>query len=439
MEEFGLSERELEILELLAAGASNKEMAAQLVISTNTVKVHLRNIYTKLNVNSRTEAAMFAIRNNLVSFEGIAVNGDAGQRPYTWIEFFQNLGIGSFKDRPMSWYLTLGLVGILLIGIIGMLIIIKGNENDAGLGGLSSVDLENQRWQILADLPTARTGLAVTTFENQIYAIGGETKKGISDFVERFDPLTNTWERLADKPSPVADIQAVSIGGLIYVPGGRLESGEATNVLEVFDPRSENWRSLAPIPIPLSAYAAVAFEGQIFVFGGWDGEKYGNSVFSYDPQTDVWTEGTAMQTIRGFMQAEVAGGAIFVMGGLNETGPLDVNEAYFPQRENTGESPWQARAPMPEPRYAFALTSVADILHVIGGLGTSDSISPRKYSPQEDVWQAFLPPNQESWSHMGVASIEGFLYVLGGQRGDRISSENLSYKAIYTIALPLVQ
>jgi LuxR family maltose regulon positive regulatory protein len=51
-----LSERELEVLQLIAAGLTNQEIAARLYLSLNTVKVHTRNIYGKLNVHSRTQA-----------------------------------------------------------------------------------------------------------------------------------------------------------------------------------------------------------------------------------------------------------------------------------------------------------------------------------------------------------------------------------------------
>ena len=53
----GISGRELEVLRLLEAGQSNKEIAANLFISPNTVKTHLARLYNKLDVSSRTQAA----------------------------------------------------------------------------------------------------------------------------------------------------------------------------------------------------------------------------------------------------------------------------------------------------------------------------------------------------------------------------------------------
>jgi len=61
-----LSERELEILRLIAAGLPNKTITEELFISMSTVKTHLRNIYSKLNVNSRTQAAAKAKELNLL-------------------------------------------------------------------------------------------------------------------------------------------------------------------------------------------------------------------------------------------------------------------------------------------------------------------------------------------------------------------------------------
>jgi DNA-binding NarL/FixJ family response regulator len=54
----GLSKREFEILELLATGMANKEIADKLELSVETVRVHLKRVYHKLHVNSRTEAAI---------------------------------------------------------------------------------------------------------------------------------------------------------------------------------------------------------------------------------------------------------------------------------------------------------------------------------------------------------------------------------------------
>lgn len=61
-----LTRRESEVLKLLAVGMYNKEVAERLDISERTVKNHVSNIFKKLAVTDRTQAAVFAIRNNLI-------------------------------------------------------------------------------------------------------------------------------------------------------------------------------------------------------------------------------------------------------------------------------------------------------------------------------------------------------------------------------------
>jgi DNA-binding NarL/FixJ family response regulator len=61
-----LTSRELEVLKLVAQGMSNKEIAAELYISENTVKNHVRNILEKLHLHSRMEAVMYAVREKIL-------------------------------------------------------------------------------------------------------------------------------------------------------------------------------------------------------------------------------------------------------------------------------------------------------------------------------------------------------------------------------------
>lgn len=64
-----LTERETEVLRLLALGRANKEIALELHIGEKTVKTHVSNILAKLGVFSRTQAALYAVRIGLVSIE----------------------------------------------------------------------------------------------------------------------------------------------------------------------------------------------------------------------------------------------------------------------------------------------------------------------------------------------------------------------------------
>jgi DNA-binding NarL/FixJ family response regulator len=62
----GLSDREVEVLRLVARGLSNKQIAAQLQISKETVNHHVRHIYDKIDVSTRAAATLFAMQHDLL-------------------------------------------------------------------------------------------------------------------------------------------------------------------------------------------------------------------------------------------------------------------------------------------------------------------------------------------------------------------------------------
>ncbi len=62
-----LTPREMNILQLVVEGKSNKDIASELVISENTVKIHIRNILEKLHLQNRIQAAVYAVTQGLVS------------------------------------------------------------------------------------------------------------------------------------------------------------------------------------------------------------------------------------------------------------------------------------------------------------------------------------------------------------------------------------
>jgi len=76
-----LTDRETEVLLLAAKGQSNRQIADKLSLSMRTVQAHLRNVFNKLNVGSRTEAVISALKNGLLTFEDITDSEDELEAP----------------------------------------------------------------------------------------------------------------------------------------------------------------------------------------------------------------------------------------------------------------------------------------------------------------------------------------------------------------------
>lgn len=427
-----LSEREQEILRLVATGASNKEIASQLFISANTVKVHLRNIYAKIDVVSRTEAAMYAIENGIVKSpapepEPVTVMVEKPAEPGRWQILWQRF-----------WWAFV-LLGLAVV--VGLAAVIGRSSIFASPPVESSLALaESQRWQELAPLPVARAGLAAVAYDNAIYAIAGETEDGPSGLVERYDPATDSWTRLKDKPTAVTYVSAVLLGEKIFVPGGALLGGKMTDVLEVFDPRRDSWEKKAPLPLALSGYALAAYEGRLYLFGGWDGEQALDKVYIYDPDDDRWTEGTPMPTARAYAGAAEIMGRVYVMGGWDGERALDVNESYSPARDTVNDKAWEVEQPIPNEYQNIVLVNFADMLILLA----NNEMVDRSFS---DLLYYSIPTKSWSMQNLnnmpvknleksGYSALDGNIFIIGGNSNQKLVDNVVSFKVVYSVLLP---
>ncbi len=436
-----LSEREIQILRLVATGASNKEIAAKLVISSNTVKVHLRNIFSKIGVTSRTEATLYAIQEKIAELPGIP---DAAPE---WVMTNQDVEAADARvvTAPLRsgssryWGIAVSLV-LLTVALASGVLWFTTQTQPTTVSASPVAAAGTSRWQQRAPMQTARAGLGAAAVNDQIYVIAGETSEGITDSVERFDPTTDSWGSLAPKPTAVADVGAAVVGGKIYVPGGRLDLDQKriSNSLEVYDPRHDRWETRAPLPLPISAYALATFEGKVFLFGGWDGARYLNSVYKYDPEKDQWSELTPMPTARAYAGASVIGNEIFVIGGFDGQEALAVNEEFSPGYE-VGENPWRQRSSLPSGRYAIGISSISNMIYVIGGESSSSTaLPPLEYSEANDRWLAFTSTEEKQWAFLATVPLGTQLYSIGGKVEGRMVDRNIMYRAIYTILLPIM-
>ncbi len=431
-----LSEREIEILALVATGKSNKEIAQVLYISSNTVKVHLRNIFAKLGVTSRTEASMVAYRDNLIASPAPPVSAEAPPPPSE-----PPAPLQPAPTQPSLRPLLLGAAIVLLLIILGTAAFraIQAAAPASATVIPEQVTVES-RWNAHASLPSPRTGLAAVTLNDSIYVIGGEVDGLPTGELLRFDPATAQWETLAPKPTPVRDIQAAVLGGRIYVPGGEVESGGVSASLEIYNPGDDSWSQGSALPVGLSAYSLAAFEGKLYLFGGWDGSSFVGRVFSFDPDLNVWEEKSSLPTARGFSGAAVIGGKIFVIGGFDGKSAFSENWMYSPERDHPADSPWNEAAPLPEGRYTLGLVSLADKIHLIGGKGASDgNFSQMDYTPQSDTWQILDNPLAGEWYGFGTALVGTQIFALGGEQDGRITDQNLAYTVVFVVVIPVIK
>ena len=425
MENNPLSEREREILQLVSQGKSNKQIALDLFISVNTVKVHVSNIYEKIGVASRTEATLYAIENRIIP------NPDSGSTdrlatttevvPVTTTEWKRLTGL----QRLLLFFI------LLVLGSLGYIFIDRASQTEEN--NVIS-ELNNNRWSSLEDLPTSTSFAASTTYDAHLYLIGGSADGNISASVRKYNFQTKQWETLTDKPTPVSNVNAVVLGEKIYIPGGITSGGTTTSVLEVYDPRNDTWSIKNSLPAPLSDYALEVYEGKLYLFGGRNKDTYSDMVYSYDPVLDKWAEEASISQPRAFFDSAQWGGKIYLVGGFDGTDNLSLVESYVPSRIVLGENPVNQEPSLPEPAFNCKAEQLVDTLFVL----CPNSMT--KLTPDGSKWiLETIPESFLLGKGFATANFNNNLYIMGGINSiGQATSFFGKFQALYSIVLPIL-
>ncbi len=387
-----LSETELEILHLVATGATNREVARERSISEATVKKHMTNINQKLGTGNRTEAVRRALELGLVSVETPAdkaepaEDGKDGARKAD-LDVTRRLAEELERSRRRSRRLGRSLVvaALVLLAVALALVYAVASDTVISQNPTPPPPAPTTAWEPIwlpgARLPTERSGLALVAVGGTVYAIGGEDASGVlSDTLRYEQGLVVQWQREPPKPTAVTGIAAVVVEDRIVVPGGCTADGRATDVVELYDPVARRWSTAAPLPKPVCGYGLVALEGRVYLFGGRAGDDVATA------SNEVWT--------------------------------------FRP-----GDAAWQPVAPedrMPQPRADLAATTIEKDVHLLGGRDRSGQLWPDHwiYRPfGSSKWDTSggtaLPEGRAGLAAAGIVrpgipQAQRWIYVIGG-------------------------
>ncbi|MGB1253202.1 MAG: Kelch repeat-containing protein [Candidatus Promineifilaceae bacterium] len=465
--EFGepLSKRERDVWQELASGSSNKDIAEALFISPNTVKVHVRNIRTKLGATSRTEAVTKGIQLNVVEgfriVEPVApiepepipkpdppepeVSPVAKPDPVQPAPVLANnvdvvsppieveaVSAPVLQSADSPKYLSVVLFSMLLIGVVFVGWFIIPEMSGEGLPAMDqpqpTVELDATGWFEAQSVNVPVSRHTLSSIGGELYLISGETESGVSAQTLRYKTTEFVWESRADKPTPVRDAASVVIQGQIYVVGGQLEDGSYTNHLEVYSPLGDLWRSASAMPLAAGGGVALVSGDLLYYIGGESEAGPLRDVFVYDPSADGWRPLPSLADARSYAAGGVLANSLVVAGGLNESGELRSCERF-----DLNQVVWEPCADMLTPRAGASANAIFNELHVLGG-GVTGAVSHGEiYDSDRDEWKLLNMPTldpAENYTHLKTATIETNIYIVGGERDGVKQNTSYIYKTL---------
>ncbi len=272
-----ISEREKEILQLVAHGRSNRQIAEQLVISEHTVKVHLRNIFSKIGATSRTEAGLYAIRQGWVSDVPAATVLPPPVAPVIVSPPLDDVSAPASVGRRWAHIPRVALWLMVLGAIVSLWWYVQRPP-------MQSPSVETTRWREMPALPEAQPGGQLVVTRGELWALCGD-----SSHWWWYDVATQQWQRREDVPFGCSEAVVVAQRTWVWVFDNMTR--------EIWRWDGQQWLRQSDIPVPgqlmrVTAWGdslllAVVYEGQQQLWQ-WDGAATEWRLLLAQTMTNPW-------------------------------------------------------------------------------------------------------------------------------------------------------
>jgi DNA-binding CsgD family transcriptional regulator/outer membrane protein assembly factor BamB len=431
-----LSDREIEILRLVATGLSNQQIANSLGVSVNTVKVHLRNVFGKIDVASRTEATMYAVRTGIVTVDTpqrpAAIDTDV-EGPAQHITFVVEPYVPAPSqpeqaepeiDRdpsPLNEPVADEVADDHAVSLPPAPPVTPARApqtetiTETTSARTIAQSAARRRWLSIWALPVA--GLAVVGVVVSLLAQVWPIRSGQNTPEQNETSLATDlarWKGGPDIPTPRAAFAIAYGGQLVYVAGGENQTG-VLNTLERYDVRLGSWTALSRKPTAVTDVQAAMLGGKLYVPGGRrssDSKSVSDVFERYDPRTETWEKLPSLPQPRSAYALATLEGKLYVFGGWDGTTYRREVFEYDPDRAS-----WQERPQMPTGRAFATAATVEDGIYVLGGENERGQLTSNEvYSPDQggdQVWARRAPMPQPR-SRFGVGVGLALIHVAGG-------------------------
>jgi N-acetylneuraminic acid mutarotase len=241
-------------------------------------------------------------------------------------------------------------------------------------------DVARNEWSPKAPMPIATRLSQAHAIGDKIYIVAAYGERGVQNELLEYTPATNQWRTRAPKPSYRYEFASGVVNGKVYVLGGTGTANDGPPVVpvtqwslkdyvEIYDPATNTWTTGQRAPAPFTTSNGSCTVGDnIYVFGigAVLGPAHNTTVWTYDAALDSWSAATPITAARIGATCSVVNGAIYLAGGLAGNGQTEVAvntvERYDPLHQS-----WSSPTRLPTRRAGGAAAVVgADIVFMNG-------------------------------------------------------------------------